>query len=95
MVLPTSPLMGSAPRFEYPKQGERRPLPRFARTSSARARLGCFFRLRALIECRLGRSVVAGGRVVVQPSALEAKHGGCLRLHRGGLGGNVHVLCGE
>ena len=94
-MLPTRPLLGSAPRFEYPKQGERRPPPLRA-DFVCTTRLGsCFFRLRALIECRLGRSVVAGGRVVVQPSALEAKHGGCLRLHRGGLGGNVHVLCGE
>ena len=65
MVLPTSPLMGSAPRFEYPKQGERRPLPRFARTHSAPTRLGsCFFRLRALIVCRLAPCAVwspAGG----------------------------------
>ena len=65
MVLPTSPLMGSAPRFEYPKQGERRPLPRFARTHSAPTRLGsCFFRLRALIVCRLTPCAVwspAGG----------------------------------
>ena len=26
MVLPTSPLMGNAPQFEYPKQGESRHL---------------------------------------------------------------------
>ena len=62
-MLPTRPLLGSAPRFEYPKQGERRPLPRFARTRLHR-RLGSFFRLRALIECRLaqcGRRRAGGG----------------------------------
>ena len=62
-MLPTRPLMGSAPRFEYPKQGERRPPPLRA-DSSARTRLGCFFRLRALIECRLaqcGRRRAGGG----------------------------------